>query len=135
MKTGNFKIQATQSSIDWVGRKITGEHNGTIAIKEGTLSLNDDRLTGGTFVVDTTSIKILDITDPATNAQFAGHLASDDFFSSGKYPEALFVITSAKQNGNNTYNINGDLTIKGITHPTLFNAKLNDNGGDTITSS
>ena len=135
MKKANYKIQVTQSSIDWVGRKITGEHNGTIAIKEGNLSLEDGQLTGGKFVVDSRSIKILDITDPTTNAQFAGHLASDDFFSSARFPEALLEITSAERNGNNTYSINGDLTIKGITHPILFNAKLNANGDDTITAS
>ena len=77
MKDKKFKIVAAQSNIDWIGRKVTGSHNGTVAIKEGSLILNDDKLTGGKFIVDTTSIKILDIMDPATNAQFAGHLASE----------------------------------------------------------
>ena len=125
MENKNFKINAAQSSIDWTGRKVTGAHNGTIVIKEGAFVLNDGRLTGGKFAVDTTSIKILDVTDPTTNAQFAGLLASDDFFASEQYPEALFVITSAKPTENNNYNINGDLTIKGITHPIIFNATLN----------
>jgi polyisoprenoid-binding protein YceI len=134
MKRKNFKIVTAQSNIDWIGKKVTGAHNGTIAIKEGTLVLTDDQLTGGKFVVDTTSIKILDVTDPATNAQFAGHLASDDFFSSEQYSEALFVISSAKPLGNNTYYVNGDLTIKGMTHPAAFNAKLK-NSGETVTAS
>jgi polyisoprenoid-binding protein YceI len=125
MKTKNFKIDAAQSSIDWIGRKVTGAHNGTIGIKEGTFILNDGRPTGGRFVVDTTSIKVLDVTDPTTTAQFAGHLASDDFFASEQYPEALFVITFVEPTGNNNYNINGDLTIKEITHLILFNATLN----------
>src|SRR3977135_3194309 len=88
MTTQKFKIVSTQSNIDWVGKKVTGAHNGTIAVKDGEIVLNDGKLTGGKFVIDTTSIKILDITDPATNAQFAGHLASDDFFFTEKYPEA-----------------------------------------------
>jgi polyisoprenoid-binding protein YceI len=125
MENKNFKINAAQSSIDWIGRKVTGAHNGTIGIKEGTFILNDGRLTDGRFVVDTASIKILDVTDPVTNAQFAGHLASNDFFASEQYPEALFVITSMEPTGNNNYNINGDLTIKGITHPIIFSATLN----------
>ena len=134
MKNKKFKIVAAQSNIDWTGRKVTGSHNGTIAIKDGTLVLNDDKLTAGEFVVDTTSIKILDISDPATNAQFAGHLASDDFFASEKYPEAQFVITSAEPNENSAYQINGDLTIKGITHPIQLGAKLNADD-DTLTAS
>jgi polyisoprenoid-binding protein YceI len=125
MKDKIFEIVPVRSNIDWIGRKVTGAHNGTIAIKEGALVLNDGKLVDGNFVVDTTSIKILDVMDPATNAQFAGHLASADFFASEKFPEALFVIISAERNGNNNYRINGNLTIRGITHPVTFDATLN----------
>lgn len=123
MKTKKFKIVNTQSNIDWVGRKVTGAHNGTIAVKDGELIVNDGKLTGGKFVIDTTSIKILDVTDPATNAQFSGHLASDDFFSTEKYPEAILEITSVSGN-----HVEGDLTIKGITHPVGFDVAINING-------
>jgi polyisoprenoid-binding protein YceI len=133
MEKKNFKIVAAQSNIDWTGRKITGAHNGIIAIKEGTLVLNGGKLAGGKFVIDTTSIKILDVTDPVTNAQLAGHLASGDFFASEQYPEALFIITSAKGKENNTYIIHGDLTIKGITHPVVFDAAVHVNG-DQLTA-
>src|SRR6185369_8971869 len=105
MNKKEFKIAVAESNIDWKGRKVTGSHFGTIGLKEGALTVSDGILTGGNFVVDTTSIKILDVTDPATNAQFAGHLASEDFFASEKYPEALFVITSAEQKEKNTYRI------------------------------
>jgi polyisoprenoid-binding protein YceI len=128
MKTTSFEIVSTQSNIDWVGRKITGAHNGTIAVKQGRLILNEDKLAGGVFVIDTSSIKILDITDPATNAQFAGHLASDDFFSIQKYPEATLVITSVSGN-----QVEGSLTIKDITHPVGFDVVINVNG-DQLTA-
>ena len=59
MKNKKFEILDTQSQIEWVGRKVTGSHNGTIAIKNGELILNDGELTGGKFIVDTTSIKVL----------------------------------------------------------------------------
>jgi polyisoprenoid-binding protein YceI len=123
MENQKFKIVSTQSNIDWVGTKVTGAHNGTIAVKEGEFILNDGKLAGGKFIIDTTSIKILDITDPATNAQFAGHLASDDFFSIEKYPEAILEITLVSGN-----HVAGNLTIKGITHPVSFNASVNVHG-------
>jgi polyisoprenoid-binding protein YceI len=133
MKNQTFKIAVAQSNIDWTGRKVTGAHNGTIGIKSGELVLQNGKLTGGNFVVDVTSIKILDVTDPATNAQFWGHLASDDFFSLDQYPEATFVITSVAAKENNAYDITGDLTIKGITHEVKFKAVLNSNS-DTLTA-
>lgn len=128
METQKFKIVSAQSNIDWVGKKVTGAHNGTIAVKEGEVILNDGKLTGGKFIIDTTSIKILDVTDPATNAQFAGHLASDDFFSIEKHPEAILEITSVSGN-----HVEGNLTIKGITHPVSFDVVISVNG-DVLTA-
>ena len=128
MENQKFEIISTQSNIDWVGRKVTGAHNGTIDIKKGELVFNDGELSGGKISIDTTSIKILDVTDPATNAQFAGHLASDDFFSIEKYPEAILNITKVLDN-----HVEGDLTIKGITHPVGFDITINISG-DTLTA-
>jgi hypothetical protein len=129
METKNFEIVSDQSNIDWIGRKVTGAHNGTIPVKNGSLTLTNNQLTGGKFIIDTTAINILDVTDPATNAQFAGHLASDDFFSSEKYPEAIFEISTV--NGNQ---VEGNLTIKDITHPISFTADVNTNG-NTVNAS
>ena len=122
MENQKFEIVSAQSNIDWVGRKVTGAHNGTISVKAGSFNLTDGNLTSGQVIIDTTSIKILDVTDPATNAQFAGHLASDDFFSTEKYPEATLEITSVSGN-----HVDGTLTIKGISHPVGFNAAVNIN--------
>ena len=129
METQKFEIVASQSNIDWVGRKVTGSHNGTIAVKKGELILNNGKLTGGKIIIDTTSIKILDIIDPALNAQFYGHLASDDFFSSESHPESTLLITSVSGE-----HVKGDLTIKGITQPVAFDAAVNING-DTLVAS
>ncbi len=116
MDTKNFKIKNENSRIDWIGRKVTGTHNGTIGIKEGNFTFERGKLSSGKFVIDTQSIKILDIEDSETNAQFAGHLASDDFFNSDHFPEAIFEITHAEPSNDNVYYVTGNLTIKGITH-------------------
>jgi polyisoprenoid-binding protein YceI len=128
METQKFEILSAQSNIDWVGRKVTGAHNGTIAVKEGKLTLTDGKLTGGRFIIDTSSIKILDVADPATNSQFAGHLASDDFFSIDKYPEATLEIAEVIDN-----HVEGELTIKDITQPIGFDVMIDING-DILTA-
>jgi polyisoprenoid-binding protein YceI len=119
MENKKFKVVPSLSNIDWKGRKITGAHNGTIAIKEGEFRLNEGKLTAGKFVVDMTAITVLDITDPATNAQFAGHLASSDFFASAEYPEAVFEITTVKND-----HIEGNLTVRGIQRTIGFDAEI-----------
>ncbi|ALR30612.1 lipid-binding protein [Chryseobacterium sp. IHB B 17019] len=117
MDTKNFKVNNEKSLVEWIGRKVTGAHNGTIEVKEGTFAFENNNLLSGKFVINTKSIKILDIEDAETNAQFAGHLASDDFFNSDQFPESVFEITHAEPGDNNIYNVTGNLTIKGITHP------------------
>lgn len=134
METQNFEIISAKSKINWIGRKVTGAHDGTIAIKHGGLTFNEGKLTGGKFIIDTTSIEILDVTDPATNAQFAGHLESADFFNTVQYPEATLVIIAAAQKDNDHYHIHGELTIKDLTHPVQFDAHIN-NAGETLTAS
>lgn len=128
MKNKKFEVVASLSNIDWKGRKVTGSHNGTISIKEGEFSVSEGKLTAGKFVVDTTTITVLDITDPAANVQFAGHLASGDFFASAEYPEAVFEITSVNNN-----HIGGNLTIKGISRPVGFDAIIHISG-DILTA-
>ncbi|MDN3546960.1 YceI family protein [Mucilaginibacter aquaedulcis] len=125
MENQKFNIVSPLSNINWVGRKVTGSHNGSIAIKNGEIILNNGKLAGGKFTVDTTSIKILDVTDPETNAQFLAHLVSDDFFASQKYPESTLEITSVDGN-----HVDGNLTIKGITHPVGFDVTINVNNDE-----
>lgn len=127
METINFKIVSSNSNVEWTGRKVTGAHNGTIGIKEGNFILNGGKVKEGKIVIDTTSIKILDVTDPATNTQFAGHLASDDFFSIDKFPTAIFDILSVKEIADRTFYLEGNLTIKDITHTVGFEATVENN--------
>nr|WP_276903769.1 YceI family protein [Pedobacter kyonggii] len=134
METTKFEIVSAQSNINWTGKKVTGAHNGTITIKSGSLSLNDGKLSNGNFIIDTTSIVILDVTDPATNAQFAGHLFSEDFFATDQFPEATFVITAVDQTNEDNTVITGDLTIKGITHAVIFAADVVVNGNTLAAS-
>lgn len=132
METRTFKIDANKSNIEWTGKKVTGAHNGTIDIADGTLIFNDGQLTGGKLNIDTTSIKILDVTDPNTNAQFAGHLASDDFFSIDKFPRATLEITNVSKDSGSNWHVRGDLTIKGITHPIEFNTQVETTKSDVL---
>ncbi|MCD9014882.1 YceI family protein [Parachryseolinea silvisoli] len=120
MKNEIFKIVPEQSKIEWIGKKVTGAHDGTIDVKEGEIVLNGGKVVGGTVVVNTASIKILDILDPATNTQMLTHLASDDFFSIEEFPEAVLNIISV--NGDR---VEADLTIKGIKHPVSFGISAN----------
>ncbi|WP_272581984.1 MULTISPECIES: YceI family protein [unclassified Providencia] len=57
------------------------------------------------------------------------HLRSGDFLNAAKFPEAKFVSTEVKKDGE-TYKITGDFTLNGVTKPITLDAKLMGEGKD-----
>jgi len=86
--------------------------------------VEDGQIVGGEFDIDTRSIVVTDIEDAETNAQFAGHLFSDDFFAVEKFPIAKFSIINVTPIDGNSSRIDGLLTIKGITHSLSFESTV-----------
>jgi polyisoprenoid-binding protein YceI len=80
------------------------------------------KVVGGTFTIDMTSITNQDIEDETYKQKLLGHLKSDDFFSTDKHPRATLLITKLTPTGQNTYQVKGNLTIKGITKTIEFPA-------------
>ncbi|RSK46816.1 YceI family protein [Hymenobacter rigui] len=129
----SYALQPQLSTLGWLGKKVTGQHNGNVQFKEGTVLVRGSQIVGGTFVVDMNSLKVEDIKEAEYNAKLVGHLRSEDFFSIDKNPTSTFKITSVTPlkgdaNGNNA-TVTGDLTIKGITQKISFPAKVGVKGG------
>ena len=38
------KVDAAASSINWVGKKVTGQHNGTVNLKDGNFSFQRSKI-------------------------------------------------------------------------------------------
>jgi len=114
------KIDVKRSSIEWVGKKVTGAHNGTIAFESGSLTFKNGKLTGGSFVVDMTSITVLDLKAGSGKEKLEGHLKADDFFGVDKHKKSTLVFKTIKETGKNLYDVTADLTIKGITKQVSF---------------
>ena len=109
-------VDPAASTLAWVGKKVTGQHNGAIKIKDGKIMLSKDSIVGGVFNIDMTSITVEDLKDAEYNQKLVGHLKSEDFFGSEKNPVATFTLTEAKslaagQANGATHEIKGTLTI------------------------
>jgi polyisoprenoid-binding protein YceI len=123
------EISPTESTISWVGRKVTGSHSGMVPVKGGEVVLNGDAIASGTFGIDLSGVKVTDIADTKNNAKLVGHLKSPDFFSAELFPTVQFTIDSAAPitnplpTGENT-TIKGTLSIKGIAKPIEFPAQV-----------
>lgn len=124
------EVDVDSSTVNWTGEKVTGSHNGTIQLESGYLMMENDKIVGGEFVMDMSSIEVTDLTGE-NKGKLEGHLKSEDFFGVEKHPTAKLVITSAASKGNGKYGIVGDLTIKNETHPITFDLAMN---GDTAST-
>lgn len=123
-------INIATSSVEWVGKKLAGQHNGTVNFKDGVLVLKGGKLKGGKFTLDMTSITATDISGEHLE-KLNGHLKSEDFFGTEKFPTATLVFTKIKNKSANIYTVTADLTIKGITKPVVFDITVDQNSATT----
>ncbi len=63
------------------------------------------------------------------NEQRDGHLKSPDFFDAPQFPKLTFESTSMKKTGDDTYSIQGNLTMHGVTKPVTLKAEY---GGQMV---
>jgi polyisoprenoid-binding protein YceI len=129
-----YNVNTGTSNIVWTAYKVTGQHTGNVKIKNGSLTVADGKLTGGSFEVDMTSISCTDMQGEYAD-KLIGHIKSDDFFGVAKYPTAKYVITKAiPTDSKGNYKIVGNLTIKSTTKEVKFNANVAEaNGAVTAT--
>lgn len=91
--------------------------------------------TSGTLVFDSTNPEQskVEVTLPLTNidthvAALTTEFKGDQYFNTGTYPTATFRSTRVISKGNQRYDVEGDLTIKGVTRPVTLHATLNKQG-------
>src|SRR2546428_3941636 len=131
-KAETFNVDASKSTVEWNAKKVTGEHSGAIKLASGSLTHNGKVITGGTFTIDMNSISCSDLADANYNGKLIGHLKSDDFFATEKFPSAKFDITEVKSTGADSYQVSGNLTIKGVTKSQTFPATVKKVGNNLI---
>jgi len=116
---GTYTALVESAFIGWTGRNTNGKHYGTIALKEGLIRIDGERI-NGSFTVDMTDITDLDLEDASFAKMLITHLSSDDFFSVQSFPEATFSVHSAKRSPEATVSsvnhiLEGTLSLCGIT--------------------
>ena len=132
-KGSEYKVD-TSSLIRWAASKPTATHSGIIKIQSGNLFVDGNSVTGGSFTIDVTSLKNVDLSnDPTQQGKLEGHLKSPDFFDVTKFPTARFVITSIEpyqadsSQGvikNSTHLVKGNLSLKDSTKNISFPARI-----------
>lgn len=123
-KERKLSVNTSASTVKWHAKKVTGEHYGKVPLSSGNLLLDGNVLKGGNFEIDVNSLTVEDIKDEKGNGRLTAHLKNNDFFATDQFPKANFIITSVKKSTGDKYDIQGDLTIKGITNKVSFPATV-----------
>lgn len=106
-------INLDQSIVTWKGTMVgVYSHEGTLTFSSGNLQTTGDRITGGSFTVDMTSMNPTDenynVEEEKTPEKLVGHLSSPDFFDVANFPTASFKISGSEGN-----KVMGTMTIRG----------------------
>lgn len=130
LHVGNEKYMAIatkESVVTWKGSSLMGSNSHTVFVylSQGELKVENGQLTGGTIEVDMNTIE--DKNHGRDNGLIK-HLKDPDFFDVKKFPFSKVVITKVASNGEHNQ-ITANLTIKGITQPVTFPAKLEIKNG------
>jgi polyisoprenoid-binding protein YceI len=114
----DYNVVKDKTTVKWTGSHIVKgyDHYGYVQVNEGSFSVENGLITGGSITLDMNTISCTDIDDKKKNKKLVGHLKSDDFFGVQKHATATIVIKSSKKTDDNM------LSVKEIT----FDTKLAD---------
>ena len=113
----------SNSTVKWLAKKVTGSHEGNVAIYDAHLHFEDDILTGGNIKIDMNSINCTDLVGDSKE-QLESHLLSEDFFGTKFYPTAELEIINAEKISTDTYKINCVIEINGVKQDIAFKANI-----------
>ena len=109
--TGSYTVDASHSQIGFSARHaMVTKVRGTFKDFAGTGFLDEENPANSKLEVTIQTASI-----DTRNADRDAHLKSNDFFAMDEFPVTTFVSTSFAKKDGNTYEVTGDLTIKGVS--------------------
>jgi len=114
---GKPYVVRAESTIGFVGSKVTGSHNGGFKSFSGSLQVANGQIVGNP------EIRIGMESAWADNNQLTGHLKSADFFDVQTHPVSTFTVTRLTAKGAQT-EVTGNLNLHGVTKSISFPASL-----------
>ena len=105
-----YTIDPVHSSVGFTIRHVIGKVSGSFTEFNGTVVVDRANLENSTV-----SATIAATSVSTANEKRDTHLRSPDFFDVAKFPTLTFKSTSWKKTGDASFDVAGDLTIKGVT--------------------
>lgn len=128
-----FAVDTSRSYVKFTGRGVGKNHPGIFKLNYGAVGVMNDSLSGGSFVINISSMKMEQKGADIEN-KLRPHLLSGDFFDAERFGTARFEITNVApyepKDGSKSlveganYSVSGNLTLKGVTRNVTFPAHV-----------
>jgi polyisoprenoid-binding protein YceI len=115
---GTWQIDPTHSEVGFAVPYLGGTFRGSFSPVEATLTVGED---GAVELAGTAPVEGIQVKDE----NLSGHLLSPDFFDAERAPKIAFKASNFDQSGNDV-KVDGELTIKGNTHPVELTGTISD---------
>ena len=122
---GVYSVVIDETELLWIGKELSTKiHTGTLNLSNGLIQVDNDKTITGNVTINMSTINVTDLQGRAKE-MLEGHLRSADFFEVENFSEATLSFKSKSFNKlKNQINFEGELTIKDISNPIIFNATL-----------
>ena len=122
---GLYSVVIDETELLWIGKELSTKiHTGTLNLSNGLIQVDNDKTITGNVTINMSTINVTDLQGRAKE-MLEGHLRSADFFEVENFPEATLSFKSKSFNKlKNQINFEGELIIKDISNPIIFNATL-----------
>ena len=108
--TGTWTLDESHTTIAFVAR-----HAMVTKVRGNFTKFNGTAVVGENLADSKVEVKIDASSVDTRNEQRDGHLRSNDFLAMDEYPTITFVSTEVRPTGAASFDLVGDLTIKGVT--------------------
>jgi polyisoprenoid-binding protein YceI len=117
--TGTWTVDPAHSTVGFAVKHLgIATVRGRFEEFEGTLEIGDDLSTARAY--GTAQVSSINTDEPARDE----HLRSADFFGAESNPELRFESTAIRPLDEDTFEIEGDLTMNGVTNPVKLAAEF-----------
>ena len=122
---GLYSVVVDETELLWIGKELSTKiHTGTLNLSNGLIQVDNDKEITGNVTINMSTINVTDLQGRAKE-MLEGHLRSADFFEVENFSEATLSFKSKSFNKlKNQIYFEGELTIKDISNPIIFNATL-----------
>lgn len=128
VQTGLWQLDASASTVALKHRTMWNlvTVKGVFAAVSGGGEVGPDGAVTGVLTLDAASLD-------TKNAKRDAHLRGADFFDADHHREITFAVRAAELAADSTVRVSGRLTVRGISRPTSFTARLTAADADALT--